>query len=67
MEWIPQNDLMGHPNTKLFLTHGGETHFTIIYILRDQSRLFSKENTYLGFFDNKNEKDSYIIQVFYLS
>lgn len=23
MEWIPQNDLIGHPKTKLFLTHGG--------------------------------------------
>ena len=24
MEWIPQNDLIGHPKTKLFLTHGGK-------------------------------------------
>jgi glucuronosyltransferase len=23
MSWIPQNDLIGHPKTKLFLTHGG--------------------------------------------
>merc|ERR1711923_308583 len=23
MEWIPQNDLIGHPKTKLFITHGG--------------------------------------------
>ena len=25
MEWIPQNDLIGHPKTKLFITHGGKT------------------------------------------
>ena len=22
-DWIPQNDVMGHANTKLFITHGG--------------------------------------------
>ena len=23
MDWIPQNDLIGHHKTKLFITHGG--------------------------------------------
>jgi len=25
MDWIPQNELMGHAKTKLFISHGGKT------------------------------------------
>lgn len=27
VEWIPQNDILGHPSTKLFVTHGGLNGF----------------------------------------
>ena len=32
MDWIPQNDIMGHPNTKLLITHGGgNSQFEALY------------------------------------
>lgn len=31
-EWVPQNDILGHPNTKLFLTHcGSNGQFEALY------------------------------------
>ena len=32
MQWLPQNDILGHPKTKLFITHcGGNSQYEALY------------------------------------
>ena len=40
MEWIPQNDLIGHPKTKLFITHGGKPLKTYLKVYLKSSYVF---------------------------
>lgn len=40
--WLPQDDILAHPNVKLFVTHGGLLSCTES-ILRGMKKLFKKK------------------------
>ena len=65
VEWFPQNDILGHPSTKLFVTHGGLNSFlegvyhsvpmVVIPLFGDQHRqAILAENKGLGIALDKN-------------
>ena len=48
MSWIPQNDLLGHPNTKLFITHCGSCsqHQAVYHAVPMLGIPYQEEQTY---------------------